>query len=221
MNNLPTVYFISGLGADKRAFQFLDLSFCNPVFVDWIEPLSGEHISHYAIRIKQQITDEHPIIVGLSFGGMVGAEIARKFPVKKLILLSSAKTEKEIPFYLKWLRYFPLHKVTSMSFLKKANHTIYRFMGIEKRSDKIIFGEMFYNSDDHFTKWGINQIANWRNNHVLSNAIHIHGTADILLPHRYVHADYSVEGGEHLMVMTKGTVISKLLKHIILKALDL
>ncbi len=215
--NLPKVYFISGLGADKRAFQFLDLSFCNPVFVDWIQPLPREHVSGYAVRIKEQITDKEPVIVGLSFGGIVGAEIARQFPVKKLILVSSAKTEKEIPFYLKWLRYFPLHKVTSMSFLRKANHIIYRFMGIEKRSDKIIFEEMLYNSDDCFIRWGINQIAHWRNNHVLLNAVHIHGSADILLPHRYVHADYSVEGGEHLMVLTKGPIISELLKRIILE----
>jgi len=217
LDRTPTVYFISGLGADKRAFQFLDLSFCNPVFVDWIEPLPGEHISDYAIRINEQITDKEPIIVGLSFGGMIGAEIARQFPVKKLILLSSAKSEKEIPYYIKWLRYIPLHKTTSISFLRKANHTAYRFMGIEKRNDKIIFEEMLYSSDDRFIKWAINQIANWRNNHVLSNAIHIHGTADILLPHRYVHADYSVEGGEHLMVLTEGAIISKLLRQIILE----
>ncbi len=218
MNTTPKVYFISGLGADKRAFQFLDLDFCEPVFVDWIQPLTGEHVSDYAVRIKAQITDKDPVIVGLSFGGIVGSEIARQFPVKKLILLSSAKTEKEIPFYLKWLRYFPLHKLTSISLLRKANHTTYRLMGIQKRSDKIIFEEMLYNSDDRFIKWGINQIAHWRNNHVLSNAVHIHGTADILLPHRYVHADHSVEGGEHLMVLTKGAVISELLKKIILES---
>ncbi|MEO8174396.1 MAG: alpha/beta hydrolase [Sediminibacterium sp.] len=213
MNN--NVYFISGLGADKRAFQFLDLSFCTPVFVEWIKPLPGESIANYALRIKEQITDDVPIIVGLSFGGMVAAEIATLFPVKKLILISSAKTEKEIPFYLRWLRFVPMHKAVSVSFLRSANHLVYRLMGIEKRNDKIIFEEMFYNTDKEFIKWAINQIVNWRNNHVFVNTVHIHGTADILLPHRYIHANYSVKGGEHLMLMTKADIISNLLKQII------
>jgi hypothetical protein len=34
---MKKVYFISGLGADKRAFSFLDLSFCEPVFINWIQ----------------------------------------------------------------------------------------------------------------------------------------------------------------------------------------
>jgi pimeloyl-ACP methyl ester carboxylesterase len=217
LNNHPTVYFISGLGADKRAFQYLDLGFCNPVFVDWIPPLPGEHISNYAARIKEQISEEEPIIVGLSFGGMVGAEIARQFPVKKLVLLSSAKTEKEIPWFLKCLRYVPLHKITSISFLREANYTVYRFMGIQKRKDKVLFQEMFYGSDGRFIKWAINQIVHWRNNHVLPNAVHIHGKADILLPHRFVQADYTVAGGEHLMVITEAETVSRLLREIILK----
>jgi len=212
---MQNVYFISGLGADKRDFQFLDLSFCTPVFVEWIKPLPGETISNYAIRLKEQITDEEPIIVGLSFGGMVAAEIARLFPVKKLIFLSSAKSEKEIPFYLRWLRYMPLHRVISMHYVRSANHFAYQLMGIAKRPDKILFQEMFYNSDDVFIRWAIDQIVNWRNSDLFPNTVHIHGTADILLPHRYVHADHSVPGGAHLMLMTKAGEVSKLLQQII------
>ncbi len=80
---MQNVYFISGLGADKRAFQFLNLRFCNPVFVEWIKPEHEESISDYAARLKDQIRDDHPVIVGLSFGGMIAVEYAKKFPVKK------------------------------------------------------------------------------------------------------------------------------------------
>jgi pimeloyl-ACP methyl ester carboxylesterase len=215
LNHLPTVYFISGLGADERAFQFLDLSFCNPVFIQWIEPLKGEDISAYAVRMRQQIKDEEPVIVGLSFGGIVATEIAKQFPVKKIILLSSAKLQKEIPFYMRWLRYFPIHRLTPVDFIRRANHNVYRIMGIEKRSDKLLFEEMFYKSSGSFILWAINQIINWRNNEVSKNMVHIHGKADILLPHRYVHADYTVDKGEHLMVMTKGEIISELLQQVI------
>ncbi len=214
MNN--NIYFISGLGADKRAFQFLDLGFCTPVFVEWIEPLPGEDISHYAIRLKEHIHEEEPIIVGLSFGGIMAIEIARLFPVKKIILLSSAKTEKEIPFYLRWLRFVPLHKAISIPFMISVNHFFYLLTGISKREDKIILEEMLHNSNEAFMKWAIHQVVHWNNKDIFSNLVHIHGTADILLPHRYVYADHSIAGGAHLMLMTKADVISKLLQQIIL-----
>src|SRR5687768_12603951 len=98
---MQKVYFISGLGADERAFSFLDLGFCEPVFIPWVRPLEGETVPAYAVRLKERIPEDFPIIVGLSFGGMVAVEIGKAFPCKKIVLLSSAKTQKEIPFYLK------------------------------------------------------------------------------------------------------------------------
>ena len=54
---MKKVYFISGLGADKRIFSFLDLSFCEPVFIDWITPLKNESLESYALRLRKQIPD--------------------------------------------------------------------------------------------------------------------------------------------------------------------
>jgi len=212
---MQNVYFISGLGADKRAFQLLDLSFCNPVFVDWIRPHKNEPISSYAARLKEQIPNKDPIIVGLSFGGMIAIEIAKQYPVKKLILLSSAKAEHEIPFYLRGMRYLPLHKVVSPSMLRSANQFAYRLMRIDQRKDKIIFKQMFVEADDSFVSWAVNQIIHWKNTQVIPNTYHIHGTADIMLPYRFIKANHTVKGGKHLMLMSQAENISKLLKDII------
>ena len=46
------VYFLSGLGADKTVFQFLDLDFCEPVFIEWIPPHKNESLPDYALRLK-------------------------------------------------------------------------------------------------------------------------------------------------------------------------
>jgi pimeloyl-ACP methyl ester carboxylesterase len=212
---MQNVYFISGMGADKRAFQFLDLGFCNPVFVEWITPLRGENISDYAIRLKEQIHDKEPVIVGLSFGGIIALEIAKKFAVKKVVLLSSVKTEKEIPFYFRFLRYFPIHRAMSASFLRSANQFVYRCMGLVERKDKLIFREMMKQADDHFVLWAIDQVIHWKNKSNSGDIVHIHGTNDILLPYRYVKAQHSVAGGEHLMPLLKAEIISKLLQHVI------
>ena len=82
---MKNVYIFSGLGADKRVFQKLDFSYCNATFIEWTAPLRHESFEHYASRILSQIKHENPILIGLSFGGMMAVEVA------KLI-----KTEKEI-----------------------------------------------------------------------------------------------------------------------------
>ena len=97
---MQTIYCISGLGADEGVFQYLDLSFVKPVFINWISPLKNETLSAYALRLQQKfIHEESPVIVGLSLGGMVATEIAKSNPSAKVIIVSSAKTKKEIPFY--------------------------------------------------------------------------------------------------------------------------
>ena len=99
---MKTIYCIPGLGADEKCFQYLDLSFVQPVFINWIQPFKNETLHDYAMRIKQQfIHDENPVIFGLSLGGMIAVEIAKAIPSAKVIIISSAKTKNEIPFYWK------------------------------------------------------------------------------------------------------------------------
>ena len=89
---MQKVYFISGLGADKRAFSLLDLSFCEAVFVEWIDPLKNESLKDYAMRLRQQIPDYHPTIVGVSFGGMLATEMAKTDEEIKAIIIASNKS---------------------------------------------------------------------------------------------------------------------------------
>jgi pimeloyl-ACP methyl ester carboxylesterase len=209
------VYFISGLGADKRAFSFLDLSFCEPFFIDWIVPLKNESLSAYAARLKEQIKDDNPIIVGVSFGGMLATEIAKSDPTVKVILISSNKIKKEFPRILMVGKYIPLYKWVPSAVLKKA--TIFRklFFGPTGEKQQKIFHQILKDTDTNFTKWAVYAILHWENAVIPKNVVHIHGTSDKLLPYRLVKADYSVEKGTHLMVMNQPGEISSLLKQII------
>jgi pimeloyl-ACP methyl ester carboxylesterase len=215
---MQKVYFISGLGADERAFSQLDLSFCQPVYLSWIVPEIEETIADYAERIAKGITDEYPIIVGLSFGGMVAIEIAKLRPVKKLILISSAKTWHEFPRWLIALRYVQLHKLVKANLLKHLNSFAYRLMGVDDRADKILFKRMFVESDDRIVDWSVNTIIHWTNEKYADNLTHIHGTEDILLPFSRVKADIAVEGGEHLMPLIQPELVSDLLRSQVMQA---
>ena len=212
---MKKVYFICGLGADKRVYSFLDLSFCDPVYVDWIKPLDKETLESYALRLRKQIPDAHPIVVGLSFGGMLATEMAKADPQMKGIIISSNKTAEEFPGYLRAGRYFPFYKWMPGKMMKRSAHWIKWFFGRNGKEQKKVYLEIVRDVDTDFTKWAIHAILHWKNKIVPKNIIHVHGTADRLLPHRLVKADYIIEGGNHVMPMDSHKEISALLKELI------
>jgi hypothetical protein len=73
-------YFISGMAADARVFRHIRLpEGYEPVYLDWIDPVPHESLRSYALRLAERIDKNHPfILLGLSFGGMLGTEIAKK-----------------------------------------------------------------------------------------------------------------------------------------------
>ncbi len=210
------VYFISGLGADKRTFQFLDLSWCNPVFTEWPEPQEAETLARYALRLKETIPEEKPVIVGLSFGGMLATEIAKACNQSNAIIISGAKTFKEIPPVYRAGKYFPVYRWLPHKFIKNINKDSEWFFGIKSTAVRKLFKTIIEETNLNFTEWAIDAILNWKNEIIPPNITHIHGTADRILPYKYVKADYAIAGGGHLMVMENATEISRLLKKIIL-----
>lgn len=214
-NNLKTVYFISGLGADKRAFTFLDLSFCRPVFIDWIKPLKKEKLPEYALRLKEQITDPEPVIVGVSFGGMLASEMALADPAVRAFIISSNKVKKEFPRLLLTGKYVPVYKWIPAGWLKKGTFLRRAFFGPKGEKQKKIFSEILRDSDFNFTKWAIEAILHWKNDRRPHNVTHIHGTKDKLLPYKLVEDDHAIEGGSHLMIMNNAEEISVLLRKLI------
>lgn len=77
------IYIFSGLGVDKRVFENINFGNLNVHFVDWIEPLKNESLEDYAKRISIPFKDDNPILIGLSFGGILAVEISKIIKTKK------------------------------------------------------------------------------------------------------------------------------------------
>lgn len=95
------LYVFSGLGADQRVFKYLNFGALEPQFIDWIRPETNEPIEAYARKLAAEINVEKPILIGLSFGGMMAVEIAKLRETENVILISSAKTAAEVPLPLR------------------------------------------------------------------------------------------------------------------------
>jgi len=214
-HRMKKVYFINGICCDERTFSFLDLSFCQPQFVQWLPSLPKETLAQYAERLFAAIDDDEAILVGLSFGGMIATEIAKRHPGVKAILLSSAKTSAEIPPILKFWRYIPFYELFGDLLIKNSAAIVIKITGIKGKEQKQVQREILKTTNGEFTRWAIHVIVNWKNNVVPPNITHIHGTTDKILPVKNVKADHVIYNGEHLMVMNEVEKIGSLLRKLI------
>ncbi len=215
---LKPIYFISGLGADERVFQWLRCDGFRPVHIRWIDPERGEAIEDYAKKLTLQIRDDNPIIVGLSFGGIVAVEIAKQITTEKVILLSTVKETSEVPIYFKLFRVFPLHRIVPFKSLLWAFYWLaYWLFAPEGTDQKKLLKAILVETDPHFLKWALHRVVVWRNKEIPENLVHVHGKRDRIFPFRFVTPDYTVENSGHLMVMNRAEEISSLLATLVVQ----
>lgn len=210
---MKEVYIFSGLGADERVFKFINLEGYEVTFVKWIKPFSSESIEAYTQRLLSQIDSRTPILIGLSFGGMIAVEISKHVNAEKIILVSSAKTRREIPRLFRWAGFFRLHKIIPTRLLKRSNRLVDWYFGATTKSEKMMLKEILRDTDPVFLEWAVDKIVRWKSTSAPINLIHIHGTADKLLP--MTNCDFEIQGGGHLMILNKAEEISRLLQRIL------
>lgn len=173
------LYAISGLGADKRVYDFLNLN-AEIVHLDWIDPYKNEKIENYSLRLAKAInTDENYGIIGLSFGGLIATEISKTFKPTILILISSAETKYQLPFL-----YRCIGRLKLLTLLPPAAFYI------PKSLAKYLFGtenvkllnQILDDTDLSFAKWAVNELQTWKNTDAPNNLLKIHGTNDKIIP---------------------------------------
>lgn len=210
------VYFISGLGADWRVFQRLVLEGYRPVHIAWERPHRGEPIEQYAHRLLAQVTTASPILVGLSFGGLMAIEMAKQLKIlgnpAQVIVISSAVTEAQIPAYFKVFRWLPLQLVVPFKLLLRAVYwVVYWLFDLNDPDDCSLFKQVLMDTDPGFLKWAMNRVVGWRNQVVPKNLVQIHGERDRIFPWGHRSADIVVPEGGHLMVLNRAKELSQLL----------
>ncbi|MBK8746855.1 MAG: alpha/beta hydrolase [Saprospiraceae bacterium] len=218
-NDKMNVYFISGLGADKRVFQNLDIDpKFNVINVEWVDPKRKETIEAYAGRLISQIDTTKPFqIVGLSFGGMMATVISEQIRPEQIILISSNSVGRPIGKFYRGLIGFVLLSPFSAPFLKSTNKFTYKLFGTHTPDEKALLKSILKDTDSKFLKWALKAIGKWKHPNKSPIAYQINGSADKMVKLEYVDADKVIEGGEHFMVLSKAEEISKVINAQLLK----
>lgn len=211
---MKTIYCISGLGADEKAFSRLKVQGYTIKCLPWLTPLPGEEISAYAARMSKAITTEKPILMGLSFGGMMCIEISRLMPVEKLILISSVKSDKEMPGWMKLAGTFRLNRIFPMRSSRITEPIQNRFLGVTKADEIEMVRHYRKTAPPQYLDWAINQVLNWKNNWQPPVLFHIHGDADRIFPINNLSPDFVIKNGGHFMIMNKAPEVNQALSRI-------
>ncbi|RYZ19415.1 MAG: alpha/beta hydrolase [Chitinophagaceae bacterium] len=211
-----TVYFISGLGADRRVFERLRLpENFRAVHLDWIAAQPGETLAGYALRLAEGIDASEPFaLVGLSMGGMIATELAKVLQPEKTVLLSSATSVHSLPLLTRIAGALRAEQFVPASWIKTPSWLAYRMQGANDEASRQLLRALLHDIDKAFLLWAMRAILTWKNKTVPPGIIRIHGSADRIIPCKRVPADHVVNGAGHLMVFTHAEQVSEILERI-------
>lgn len=195
-----------GLAASPTIFERIQLPSATfeMHLLEWEIPNAGESLQTYAQRIAQKVTHENPILVGVSFGGILVQEMKAFLNPMKVIIISSVKANTEFPRRFKVAKTTKAYKLVPTRLFENIESLVKFSFGSSVVKQRLVLYEKFLAvRDKHYLDWAIEQIINWERKEIDPEIIHIHGDADEVFPPKYIKKFIPVKGGTHIMILTK------------------
>ena len=138
------VYFVPGLAASIEIFENIKLpkEQFKMHYLEWILPLHHETIENYAKRMCKGITHENCVLIGVSFGGIMVQEMSEIIKTQKVIIISSVKSNQELPIHMKLAKATKLSKAISE---KNRDALKDRMAGIKELQKEVVFKFVGFN----------------------------------------------------------------------------
>ena len=130
---------------------------------------------------------------------------------KKVIIISSIKSNKELPKRLKIIqktkiyRLFPTYAIENIEGFFK-----YAFGDFAKKRVKL-YKEYLSVRDENYLKWAIYNVLHWEQKKPLNSIVHIHGSNDKIFPIKHIKNYIPIENGTHVMIINKAKKISTII----------
>lgn len=209
---MTKVFLIPGLGADSRAYDFINLPGYETVRADWIEPDKTDTLKTYSQKlIRQYNITSDCIVIGNSLGGMVAMEVAQLIPVKKTILISSIKTIDEAPAYFAFFRALPVYKIIPGKLLTSIGGLARVVFGKMDKNLLWLFKDMLQKSSPRFIKWAMYALLHWQNKTIPPNVYTITGDKDLMFNYKRIKDAIIIKGGTHIMIVDRAAEISRII----------
>lgn len=208
-----TIYLFPGQGSDKRLFDSLAFDAKYKIkHIDYGMPEKGLKLKQFAKILAQQIDTTQPfVLIGVSFGGMICCELNEILNPEKVIIISSAKNNHELPMRYKFQKSVPLYKIFPAAVLARSARILQPIVEPDRNKQKETFKSMLGAKKPQYVKRTIAMIMTWDRTSNSKKIVHIHGTNDHTLPFRNVKPNHIVVNGSHMMTLTRAKEINILL----------
>ncbi len=212
------VYFISGMCVNCKVFDCIELP---PGFerkyMEWRVPAGNESLEEYARTLAEEIDSERLfMLVGYSLGGIVMQEMNKFMRPRRNILISSIKSKEEIPalFRIAKASHIPEYIPKELYVPHKNLSGLFIRLVYDMSVEEIL--RYVSCTSPEYMKWATCRITTWEPQVLCENLYHIHGTKDQIFPYRLIKDAYTIEGGDHLMVIKRADEVSRIFWEILL-----
>ncbi|TVZ27730.1 hypothetical protein JM83_2790 [Gillisia sp. Hel_I_86] len=218
-NKIVHVYFMPGMAANPSIFEHIKLpeDKFRIHWLEWLIPEPNESLKEYALRMNSFIEHDNIALIGVSFGGMVVQEMSKYLKLKRLIIISSVKSRRELPRRMRYASNKGLVKFIPTSLLNHIDKFEKLAFGdfLKKRAE--LYKKYLSIRDVNYVDWALKNMINWDRKNPIPGIVHIHGDQDIVFPYKYINGCITVKGGTHIMVVNRFRWFNVHLPSLILK----
>lgn len=205
------VYFVPGMAAGKEIFKniILPSALFEVHILDWLIPEKEESLKDYARRMAACVIETNPVLIGVSFGGVVVQEMAAYLSLKKMIIISSVKSKQELPKRLRLAGKTGAYKLLPTRLMLSSDDLTKFSIGPRSKKRLQLYQAFLNVRDQRYLDWAIKNMVCWNRKVPDKEVVHIHGDKDIIFPIKNIMNCVIVEGGTHIMLLNKGKQVSE------------
>jgi esterase/lipase len=197
------VYFMPGMAASSSIFEFIHLPTdqIETHLLDWFLPENGISLEHYALEMCKKVHHKNPVLLGVSFGGLLVQEMAKHIATKKVIIVSSVKMNSELPKKMIFAKYTKIHKLLPTSLVNNVE-LLAKYVFGEAITKRVKLYEQYLSvKDKKYIDWCIDHMLNWSQTQCDPKVIHIQGDKDTVFPVKNITDCITVPNGTHTMII--------------------
>ena len=219
VNSKIHIYLMPGMAASGKIFEYIRLpkDQFELHILEWTIPLKGQSLSQYAQEMCKLVRHESPVLIGVSFGGLLVQEMSKIISVLKVIIISSIKQKSELPKRMLFARYTSVHKLLPTGLVNNVELLVKYAFGetVTKRLE--LYEKYLSVRDKYYIDWCIHEMVNWQQTAHDKNLVHIHGDKDTVFPVKHIKQCIIVKNGTHTMVIHRAKWFNEHLPTIILE----
>lgn len=207
---MTKVYFVPGMAAGPEIFERIRLpeERYEVEILEWLIPEPNETIEAYSKRMADRVDGESPILVGVSFGGVVVQEMKAFIPKAKVVIISSVKSKEELPRRFMLARRSKLYRMLPTGLVVSAKDLTRFAIGPRTKRRLELYNVYLSVRDKRYLDWAIKEMVCWDRPEADPEVKHIHGDRDIVFPIRNIQQVEVVRGGTHAMILYKAHAVS-------------